>query len=154
MENSKEKIIWQLMENLQKLDKDKQEAVMAITEKSARCFIRENAISGEQPLVIYGSDQCPDCIECLKKMNEQKVQYEFRNITGKLQFLKEYIEMRDHSHSFIKIKREGKLGIPCIYITDDVQIFDWGNFLTDEQPRDERDMLRQLEKEMEKQESR
>lgn len=150
MENNKETIIDQLMEDLQKLDKDQQEAVMAITEKSARCFIRDNAISGEQPLVIYGSDQCPDCIECLKRMDEKKVQYEFRNITGKLQFLKEYIELRDHSHSFIKIKREGKLGIPCINIAEDVQIFDWETFLTDEQPQDERDMLRQLEKEMEK----
>lgn len=150
MEKSKEKIIGQLMEDLQKSDKDQQEVVMAVTEKSARCFIRDNAISGEQPLVIYGSDQCPDCIECLQRMDEQKVQYEFRNITGKLQFLKEYIELRDHSHSFIKIKCEGKLGIPCIYIAEDVQIFDWETFLTDEQPQDERDMLRQLEKEMEK----
>lgn len=150
MENNKETIIDQLMEDLQKLDKDQQEAVMAITEKSARCFIRDNAISGEQPLVIYGSDQCSDCIECLKRMDEKKVRYEFRNITGKLQFLKEYIELRDYSHSFIKIKREGKLGIPCINIAEDVQIFDWETFLTDEQPQDERDMLRQLEKEMEK----
>lgn len=150
MENNKETIIEQLMEDLQKLDKDQQEAVMAITEKSARCFFRDDAISGEQPLVIYGSDQCPDCIECLKRMDKQKVHYEFRNITGKLQFLKEYIELRDHSHSYIKIKREGKLGIPCINIAEDVQIFDWETFLTDEQPQDERDMLRQLEKEMEK----
>lgn len=86
----------------------------------------------------------------MKRMDKQKVHYEFRNITGQLQFLKEYIELRDHSHSFITIKREGKLGIPCIYIAEDVQIFDWEIFLTDEQPQDERDMLCQLEKEMEK----
>lgn len=148
MEKNKDDIIWQMFRELKGLDEDKQKAILKMTEKSARCFIRDNAIDGKQPIVIYGSDQCPDCIECLKSMDEKGVTYEFRNITEKLQHLKEYIEMRDHSPSFIKVKNDGKLGIPCICITDGVQIFDWETFLTDERPQDENDMLRQLEKTM------
>lgn len=76
------------------------------------------------------------------------VTYEFRNITEKLQYLKEYIELRDYSASFIKVKNDGKLGMPCICIADGVQIFDWETFLTDERLQDESDMLRQLERTM------
>ena len=97
MEKNKDDIIWQMFRELKGLDEDKQKAILKMTEKSARCFIRDNAIDGKQPIVIYGSDQCPDCIECLKSMDEKGVTYEFRNITEKLQYLKEYIEMRDYS---------------------------------------------------------
>ena len=71
MKKNKDDIIWQMFKELKGLDEDKQKAILEITEKSARCFIRDNAIDGKQPIVIYGSDQCPDCIECLKSMDEK-----------------------------------------------------------------------------------
>lgn len=146
MEKNRNDLIGQMFKEIKDLDEDEQKAILEIMEKSARCFIRDDAIEGKQPIVIYGSNQCPDCIECLKSMNEKGVTYEFRDITEKLQYLKEYIEMRDYSPSFIRIKNDGKLGIPCICITDGVQIFGWETFLADERPKDENDMLLQLEK--------
>lgn len=54
MEKNKDDIIWQMFKELKGLDEDKQKAILEITEKSARCFIRDNAIDGKQPIVIYG----------------------------------------------------------------------------------------------------
>lgn len=132
------------LKKLNKLDQPKRNAVLAMTEKIANYFIKENAISGENPLVIYGTDKCPDCINCLYAMDKQNVKYQFRNITDNLQYLKEYIMFRDCSDCFSEIKNKSELGIPFIYVADHVQIFDWKNFLANELPKDESDLFQQL----------
>lgn len=89
---------------------------------------REEAISGTRPLIIYGTKQDPDCISCKVSFDMEKIKYEFRDINDELKYLKEFIRIRDNSVCFDEIKRQGKIGIPCIYISDEYQIFDWKKF--------------------------
>lgn len=140
----------QEFKKLDKLDQSKRNAVLAMTEKIINYFIKEKAVSGENPLVIYGTDKCPDCMNCLYAMDKQNVKYQFRNITDNLQYLKEYTMFRDSSNCFDDIKNKNELGIPFIYVADHVQILDWKNFLANELPKDEADLFQQLAAEIKK----
>lgn len=65
-------------------------------------------------LIIYGSDQCPDCIRCKADLNQAGVAYEYRSIAENLLYLKEFLSIRDRENIFEDVKAAGKIGIPCI----------------------------------------
>lgn len=126
--------IQELIGIYRKLGTIEKKAILKQAEQTSKWCIREKAISGEEPLIIYGTKSCPDCQKCLKQMNELQVQYEFRDIMKNLQFLKHFIGLRDDSISFKSVKTQGKLGIPCIYISQDWQIFDWEDLINEKNP--------------------
>ena len=46
-------------------------------------------------LKIYGSDLCPDCIECKYNLDRNNIEYENKDITRNLKDLKEFLKLRD-----------------------------------------------------------
>ena len=74
---------------------------------------------------IYGSMQCPDCEECCKDLDSAGVDYSFLEFSDNLKNLKEFLEIRDHDPLFDEIKREGKIGIPCIVHDDGTVSLNW-----------------------------
>ena len=81
-------------------------------------------------LKIYGSMQCPDCVECRKDLDNAKVAYEYLDFADSLLNLKEFLLIRDKSPLFDEIKREGKIGIPCILENDGTICFDWSRYVS------------------------
>lgn len=69
-------------------------------------------------MIIYGSMLCPDCVECRKDLDAAGKAYEYRDFSENLLHLKEFLKLRDENPLFEEVKREGKIGIPCIVHDD------------------------------------
>jgi glutaredoxin-related protein len=80
-------------------------------------------------LIIYGTDQCPDCVNCKADLDNAGVGYEYRNISENLLFLKEFLSVRDKERIFLPVKEAGKIGIPCIVGEDGTVHLSWETYL-------------------------
>lgn len=76
-------------------------------------------------MVIYGSMLCPDCVACCKDLDAAGVAYTFRDFADDLRSLKEFLKLRDTEAVFKEVKREGKIGIPCIVHEDGTVCLNW-----------------------------
>lgn len=76
-------------------------------------------------MIIYGSMLCPDCVECRKDLDAEGIQYDYRDFSENLLYLKEFLRIRDENPLFGNIKAEGKIGIPCIIHDDGSISFQW-----------------------------
>lgn len=74
---------------------------------------------------IYGSMRCPDCVECCKDLDAAGTQYDFLDFDNDLKSLKEFLLLRDTEPVFDEVKREGKIGIPCIVNPDGTVRLTW-----------------------------
>ena len=81
-------------------------------------------------LKIYGSMQCPDCVECRNDLDAAGVVYEYLDLAESLKNLKEFLVIRDQNPEFIEIKKEGKIGIPCIVEEDGAVKLDWSCYVS------------------------
>ena len=80
-------------------------------------------------LIIYGSDQCPDCVNCKADLDKANIAYEYRSIAENLLYLKEFLRLRDQETIFIPVKETGKIGIPCILQDDGTVYLSWEQYL-------------------------
>ena len=82
-------------------------------------------------LKVYGSEMCPDCIECKYNLDRNNIEYENIDITKSLKSLKEFLKLRDKESIYDEAKDNSYIGIPTL-ITDDGKItLDWESFFTD-----------------------
>lgn len=84
-------------------------------------------------LKIYGSMQCPDCVECCEDLKKAEVDFEFRDFADSLLHLKEFLAIRDHSELFADIKEAGKIGIPCIVKEDGSVTLSWEAYVSQDE---------------------
>lgn len=76
-------------------------------------------------ITVIGSNLCPDCLAVKEYLSQNKISYDFIEITESLQNLKTFLSYRDNRTEFDNIKKEGKIGIPLITIEgSDKLIFD------------------------------
>ena len=80
-------------------------------------------------LKIYGSEQCPDCVNCKRDLDAAGVEYLYLNISENLLFLKKFLKLRDENELFADIRKHGKIGIPCIINEDGSVSFEWNQYL-------------------------
>lgn len=80
-------------------------------------------------LKIYGSELCPDCIACKKSLDAGGVSYEFIDITGSMQKLKEFLKKRDTDPVFAEAREKGFVGIPALVGDDGNITLDWETYL-------------------------
>lgn len=76
-------------------------------------------------LKIYGSMLCPDCVQCREDLDRAGVAYEYLDFADSLKNLKEFLQIRDESALFDELKRDGRIGIPCIVREDGEILLDW-----------------------------
>lgn len=76
-------------------------------------------------LKIYGSMLCPDCVQIRKDLDSAGVEYDYRDFSENLQNLKEFLTLRDMHPVFEEVRREGKIGIPCIVKEDGSVTLEW-----------------------------
>ena len=80
-------------------------------------------------LKIYGSEQCPDCVNCKRDLDAAGVEYLYLNISENLLFLKKFLKLRDENELFAEIRKAGKIGIPCIVEEDGSISFEWNQYI-------------------------
>lgn len=64
-------------------------------------------------LKVYGSEMCPDCIECKFNLDRNNIEYENKDITKNLKYMKEFLRLRDKDTTFDDAKDNGYIGIPA-----------------------------------------
>ena len=79
---------------------------------------------------IYGSMLCPDCVECRKALDEAYVAYVYLDFAEDLQNLKDFLKIRDSDDAFEGIRKNGKIGIPCILREDGSVTLDWSEYVS------------------------
>ena len=76
-------------------------------------------------MTVYGSMLCPDCVQCRKDLDDAGTQYTYCDFADDLAHLKAFLKLRDAEPIFEEIKREGKIGIPCIVLDDGTVTLEW-----------------------------
>ena len=76
-------------------------------------------------MLIYGTMQCPDCVECCNDLKAEGKEFTFLEFADDLRNLKEFLKIRDNDPLFANVKREGKIGIPCIVYDDGTVTLNW-----------------------------
>lgn len=79
-------------------------------------------------LKIYGSMLCPDCVQCREDLDRAGIAYEYLDFSDSLKNLKEFLALRENMQ-FDEIRREGKIGIPCILRADGSVTLSWEEFM-------------------------
>lgn len=79
-------------------------------------------------LTIYGSMLCKDCVACREALDQANVPYRYLDFGEDLGNLKEFLKLRELP-LFEEIRREGKIGIPCILREDGSLTLDWSEFV-------------------------
>ncbi|MGL4763938.1 MAG: hypothetical protein ACRC2N_02700 [Aeromonas sp.] len=64
-------------------------------------------------IIVIGSHLCPDTIYALYKLKENKVDFDFKDISSSFPALKEYLNIRETNPMYEEVKNKGGLGIPC-----------------------------------------
>lgn len=88
-------------------------------------FLLRGKEKGLTMVIIYGSKLCPDCVACLSDMEAQGVEYEYRDFSDSLLFLKEFLAIRESNLIFAGVKASGKIGIPCLVYPDGTVSLKW-----------------------------
>lgn len=81
-------------------------------------------------LKIYGSMLCKDCVQCRNDLDAAGVEYEYLDFSDKLQYLKEFVAIRDKSALFDDARKEGYIGIPCLVSDDGSVSLDWSAYVS------------------------
>lgn len=82
-------------------------------------------------LKVYGTEMCPDCVDCTYNLDANKIEYEFIDITKRINALKEFIRLRDRSEAFDFVKDNGGIGIPALVTDEGAVTVDWERYLAD-----------------------
>ncbi len=82
--------------------------------------------------IVYGSPLCPDCAQCKSNFDRLGIEYEFRDVTGSMRALHEFLDMRDHDPFFDHAKEIGDIGLPTILLEDGSKTMDWERLLKEQ----------------------
>lgn len=74
--------------------------------------------------VVFYSDLCPDTRPFMAELNRYDLIYQPINITGSMQNLKAFLQVRDHREEFLNKKGLGQIGIPVLVTEEGYLIFD------------------------------
>ena len=80
-------------------------------------------------LKIYGSMQCPDCVQCRQDLDRAGVEYEYLDFSDSLKNLKAFLAIRDSSPLFEEVRSRGSIGIPCLVREDGSITLDWEAYM-------------------------
>lgn len=77
---------------------------------------------------VYGTMQCPDCVDCKRDFDAAGILFEFINIE-ELLGLKQFLLLRDKNLAFVTAREKGYIGIPCVVKEDGHVTLDYTELL-------------------------
>jgi glutaredoxin-related protein len=80
-------------------------------------------------ITVYGSHCCPKTIAALPRLEASGISYIYKDISGSMIFLKEFLALRDSNTAFESVKRAGRVGTPCFVLPDGKISFDVSQFV-------------------------
>lgn len=80
-------------------------------------------------ITVYGSHSCPGTIYALNTLSAKQVGIDYRDITGGMQILKEFLKIRDTEAMFDEVKKIGNVGIPLFIFEDGTRTLDLNEVL-------------------------
>ena len=80
-------------------------------------------------LKIYGSEMCPDCINCKHNLDKYNIEYEFIDINKSLRDLSIFLQMRDSNPVFDHCKEINDIGLPALVKEDGEVFLNWEGYL-------------------------
>lgn len=75
--------------------------------------------------VLFVSKLCPDTEPALKVLEEEGQDFDVKDITLSLAFMKEFLSLRDSREEFDEVKEKGQIGIPLLLSEDGSLRFDF-----------------------------
>ena len=81
-------------------------------------------------LKIYGSMLCPDCVQCREDLDQAGVTYEYLDFSESLKNLKEFLVLRDNNAVFEDVRKDGRIGIPCLVDEDGNVSLSWDEYVS------------------------
>lgn len=75
--------------------------------------------------VLFVSKLCPDTKPALKVLEEEGQDFDVKDITLSLAFMKEFLSLRDSREEFDEVKEKGQIGIPLLLSEDGSLRFDF-----------------------------
>ena len=81
-------------------------------------------------LKIYGSMLCPDCVQCREDLDQAGVGYEYLDFSESLKHLKEFLVLRDNNAVFEDVRKDGRIGIPCLVDEDGNVSLSWDEYVS------------------------
>ncbi len=80
--------------------------------------------------IIYGSNNCPDCINCKANFDKYHIRYKFVEVLDSLSNLKKFLYYRDNNKDvFNRLIEVGDIGLPAIVDENDKVFTDWETYL-------------------------
>ena len=81
-------------------------------------------------LKIYGSMLCPDCVQCREDLDKAGVEYDYLDFSESLKNLKEFLVLRDNNAVFEDVRKDGRIGIPCLVNEDGNVSLSWDEYVS------------------------
>ena len=79
---------------------------------------------------IYGSMLCPDCVQCREDLDQAGVGYEYLDFSESLKNLKEFLVLRDNIAVFEDVRKDGRIGIPCLVDEEGNVSLSWDEYVS------------------------
>ena len=80
-------------------------------------------------LRVYGSEMCPDCLQCKNNFDRYGIEYEYIDINASLRNLKAFLKLRDSDPVFDVCKDHNTIGIPALVREDGSVFLEWDEYL-------------------------
>ena len=81
-------------------------------------------------LKIYGSMLCPDCVQCREDLDKTGIEYDYLDFSESLKHLKEFLVLRDNNAVFEDVRKDGRIGIPCLVDEDGNVSLSWDEYVS------------------------
>jgi len=73
-----------------------------------------------KPVILFGTDLCPRCIEVKKALDDASVKYTYVDVCSSMMMLKRGLTIREKKPALAGARAEHRMGIPFLMVGKDV----------------------------------
>ena len=70
-------------------------------------------------IIFYGTPTCKDCPPAKAVLEENNIKFLFVDVCESVGKLKMFLKLRDTEDAFQEVRKQHKVGVPCIVIDDE-----------------------------------
>jgi glutaredoxin-related protein len=84
--------------------------------------LSEKVLSYGEGIILIGSEFCRDCQGVKALFAEHNIDYDYLDISSGIEELKFFLDIRDSSPAFSKLRGSGTIGVPCLYMNKNAYV--------------------------------